>query len=63
MDERNYNDKNEFIMSVKRSLRRFKSCVKKGVIYFYDKYNDDVQFSQVFPEDVKDKIEEERENK
>lgn len=63
MNDRNFNDKNEFIRSISRSIKRFKSCVKKGVVYFMDKHNDDVQFSQLYPEDVREKIEEEKESK
>lgn len=62
-EEKNFNDQSELIRSIKKYIKRFHYCMRKGIIYFSDKNNDEVQFSQLLTKEIKEELEQERENK
>jgi len=57
-EERNFNDKNEFVKSLIKCFKRFHYSIKRGRIFFSDKYDDDTRFSQIYTEDIKEEIRE-----
>lgn len=58
MDEKNYNLNTEFCKSIIRNFKRYHFAIKRGMIYFTDKYDNETNFSQIYSDDIKEKVNE-----